>query len=165
MNAFGFDITARAITPFSEVVTAIRTSDFSLSVWSWASQSPFAARQFFGPVQRFNIGHTPAPDQLGINFVMQFNYNGEDIDLDDMITHASDGLDTAVQMERAGKVALILNDLMPFVPLNVEQSVEPVNEKLISGAPADGDPILKNPTGSDHWIILYLLQGKLGPAA
>jgi hypothetical protein len=49
--------------------------------------------------------------------------------------------------------------------LNVEQSGEPVNEKLSTGAPADGDPILKNPTGSDHWIITYLLQGKLSPAS
>ncbi|MBI1277503.1 MAG: hypothetical protein GC179_05195 [Anaerolineaceae bacterium] len=165
MNAFGFDITARAITPFSEVVKAIRTSDFSLSIWSWGNQSPFASRHFFGPTQRFNIGHTPSPDQKGIDFVMQFNWNGEDIDLDQLITHASDGLDPAVQMERAGKVALILNDLMPFVPLNIEQSAEPVNTKLISGAPADGDPILKNPTGSDHWIISYLLEGKLAPAS
>lgn len=160
MNAFGFDITARS-TPWQETAKAIRESNFQLSVWSWASQSPFAARQFFGPTQRFNIGHLG--DLKGINFVMQFKWNGEDVDLDKMITESSNGLDPKVRMDRAGKVALIINDLMPFVPLNVEQSVEPVNEKLISGAPADGDPILKNPTGSDHWIILYLLQGKLSP--
>lgn len=165
MNAFGFDITARAMTPFSQVVTAIRTSDFSLSVWSWAAQSPFASRQFFGPTQRFNVGYTPSADQKGINFPYKFNWKGEDVDLDSMITHASDGLDKSVQMERAGKIALIINDMLPFIPLNIEQSVEPVNEKLISGAPADGDPILKNPTGSDHWIILYLLQGKISPAS
>ncbi|HVU14170.1 MAG TPA: ABC transporter substrate-binding protein [Phototrophicaceae bacterium] len=165
MNAFGFDITARAITPFSQVVTDIRSSNFSLSIWSWASQSPFAAAQFFGPLQRFNMGHQPSADQNGIDFNMKFNWNGQDIDLDDMITHASDGLDTATQQQRAGAVAQVINDEMPFIPLNVEQSVEPVNEKLISGAPQDGDPILKNPTGSDHWIIMYLLNGKLTPAS
>ena len=164
MNKFGFDITARSI-PFAQVVKAIRTSDFQLSIWSWAGQSPFASRQFFGPVQRFNIGHTPAPDQLGINFPMKFKWNGEDIDLDALINNASASMDNKVRMDRAGKVALILNDLMPFVPLNVEQSVEPVNEKLIAGAPKDGDPILKNPTGEDHWAILWLLQGKLSPAS
>ena len=74
------------------------------------------------------------------------------------------GVRLQVRQARAGKVAQILNDLMPFVPLNVEQSVEPVNEKLIAGAPKDGDPILKNPTGSDHWAISWLLNGKLSPA-
>jgi peptide/nickel transport system substrate-binding protein len=161
LNAFGFDITARS-TPWQETAKAIRESNFQLSVWSWANQSPFASRQFFGPIQRFNKGHL-AEGQNGIDFPMQFKWNGEDVDLDKMITDASNSLDENVRKERAGKVALIINDLMPFIPLNVEQSVEPLNEKYISGAPADDDPILKNPTGSDHWIILYLLQGKLSP--
>jgi peptide/nickel transport system substrate-binding protein len=161
LNAFGFDITARS-TPWQETAKAIRESNFQLSVWSWASQSPFASRQFFGPVQRFNKGHL-AEGQNGINFPMQFKWNGEDVDLDKMITEASNGLDEKVRMERAGKVALIINDMLPFIPLNIEQSVEPFNEKYIAGAPADGDPILKNPTGADHWIIMYLLQGKLSP--
>ena len=73
-------------------------------------------------------------------------------------------MDDTVRKDRAGKVALILNDIMPFIPLNIEQSVEPFNEALIAGAPKDGDPILKNPSGADHWAILWLLQGKLSPA-
>src|SRR5260221_9773497 len=87
MNAFGFSITARA-TPWQETAKAIRASDFQLSVWSWASQSPFASREFFGPVQRFNLGHMAA-DQKGINFVLKFDWNGEKIDLDDLINNAS----------------------------------------------------------------------------
>lgn len=163
LNAFGFDITARS-TPWQETAKAIRESDFQLSVWSWASQSPFATRQFFGPVQRFNKG-TLAEGQNGINFPMQFEWNGEQVDLNALINNASNSMDNAVRMERAGKVALIINDLMPFIPLNVEQSVEPVNIKLVTGLPAEGDSILKNPTGADHWIILYLLQGKLAPVS
>lgn len=163
MNAFGFDITARSI-PWQETAKAIRESNFQLSIWSWASQSPFASRQFFGPTQRFNVGHM-ATGQNGINFNVKFNWNGTDINLDDLINNASNSMDDSVRMQRAGQVALIINDVLPFIPLNVEQSVEPLNEKLVAGAPKDGDPILKNPTGEDHWIILYLLQGKLSPAA
>jgi peptide/nickel transport system substrate-binding protein len=161
MNAFGFDITARSI-PWQETAKAIRESNFELSVWSWANQSPFATRQFFGPTQRFNTGHLAA-GQNGIQFPMQFDWKGEKVDLENLINQASGSMDNKVRMERAGKVALIINDMLPFIPLNVEQSVEPVNEKLVTGAPADGDPILKNPTGSDHWVILYLLEGKLAP--
>ncbi len=162
MNAFGYDITARSI-PWQETAKAIRESDFELSVWSWASQSPFASSQFFGPTQRFNTGHL-ATGLNGINFDYNVDWNGEKVNLDDLITNASNSMDNDVRIQRADEVALIINDLLPFVPLNVEQSVEPFNEKLIAGAPADGDPILKNPTGSDHWIITYLLEGKLTPA-
>jgi peptide/nickel transport system substrate-binding protein len=162
LNKFGFDITARAI-PFAEVVKAIKTSDFSLSIWSWGAQSPFASRHFANPTQRWNVGHL-APDQKGINLPVKFTWNGEDVDLDALINAASSSMDDAVRKDRAGKVALILNDIMPFIPLNIEQSVEPFNEALIAGAPKDGDPILKNPSGADHWAILWLLQGKLSPA-
>ncbi len=161
MNAFGYDITARSI-PWQETAKAIRESDFQLSIWSWASQSPFASSQFFGPTQRFNTGHL-ATGLNGINFDYNVDWNGEKVNLDDLITNASNSMDNDTRIQRADEVALIINDLLPFIPLNVEQSVEPFNEKLIAGAPADGDPILKNPTGSDHWIITYLLDGKLSP--
>jgi len=161
LNAFGFDITPRAL-PWAEAAAAIRNSDFDLSVWSWASASPFAATQFFGPTRRFNVG-TLAEGQRGIDFPMEFEYNGEMINLDQMILHASDGLDTAEQQRRAGEVALILNDLMPFVPLNVERSIEPLNEQLIAGYPTDDPDWAGNPTNSDHAIIYYLLTGVLTP--
>jgi peptide/nickel transport system substrate-binding protein len=161
LNEFGFDITPRAL-PWQEAAAAIRNSDFDLSVWSWAAQQPFAARQFFAPVQRFNVG-TLAEGERGIDFPMEFEWNGETIDLNDLITHSSDGLDPAVQMERAGEVALILNDLMPFIPLNVERSVEPLNEDLIAGYPTDDAAWAGNPTGSDHPIIYYVLTGVLSP--
>jgi len=101
----------------------------------------------------------------GMNFPYQFEWNGEQVDLDKMINEASSSLDDSVRMERAGKVALIINDEMPFIALNIEQSVEPFNETYIAGAPADDDPILKNPSGSDHWIIPWILEGKLSPTA
>ncbi|MEP6987155.1 MAG: ABC transporter substrate-binding protein, partial [Chloroflexota bacterium] len=161
MNAFGYDITARSI-PWQETSKAIQHSDFQLSVWSWGNQSPFASRQFFGPTQRFNTGHL-ASGLNGISFDYNVDWNGTKVNLDDLITNASSSMDNDTRIKRADEVALIINNVLPFIPLNVEQSVEPFNEKLISGAPADGDPILKNPTGSDHWIISYFLEGKLSP--
>jgi peptide/nickel transport system substrate-binding protein len=161
MNAFGFEITARAL-PWQQTADDIRAGNFELSVWSWGNTSPFASRQFFGPTQRFNyVSFTDG--RVGMNFQMKLNYNGTDIDLNEMINAASNGLDPEVQKQRAGEIALIINDLMPFVPLNVILSTEPFNEKLIAGAPADGDPILANPS-TDHFVIWYLLNGKLSPA-
>lgn len=162
LNDFGFDITARAL-PWQEAAAAIRESNFDLSVWSWGGSSPFASRHFFGPVQRFNYTDL-LEGQRGMDFPMEFEWNGEQINLDTLIDEVSNGLDVEAQRVRADKVALIINDLMPFIPLNVEYSVEPINETLVSGAPADGDPILENPSGSgDHFTIWYILNGLMGP--
>lgn len=161
MNEFGFEITAIA-EPWQQTAEDIRAGNFQLSVWSWAGGSPFASRQFFGPIQRFNyVSFTDG--RKGMNFPMEFEYNGEMINLNDMINNANNGLDVEAQKANADKIALILNDLMPFVPLNVILSTEPWNENLIQGGPADGDPILKNPS-ADHFVIWYMLQGLIAPA-
>jgi peptide/nickel transport system substrate-binding protein len=161
MNDFGFDITARAI-PWQQCADDIRNGDFELSVWSWSSPNPFPARQFYGPIQRFNyVGLTQG--QKGMNFPMEFEWNGEQINLDQMINDTSAGLDIEKQKEIAGEVALIINQLMPYVPLNMLISVEPFNTDLIAGLPAPDDPILQNPSGIDHFVVYDLLTGVLSP--
>lgn len=162
LNSFGFDVTARAL-PWAEAAQAIRESDFELSVWSWGAGSPFASAHFFGPTQRFNYTDL-AEGQNGINFPMEFEWEGEQINLDAMIDEVSNGLDVEAQRARADEVALIINQTLPFIPLNVEFSVEPMNETLIAGAPAEGDPLFENPSGSgDHFVIWTILNGTLGP--
>ncbi len=161
LNEFGFDITARAI-PWQQCADDIRNGDFELSVWSWSSQSPFPARQFYGPLQRFNyVGLTQG--QKGMNFPMEFEWKGEQINLDQMINDSSAGLDIEKQIEISSEVALIINQLMPFVPLNELISVEPFNTDLIDGLPAPDDPILQNPSSTDHFVLYSLLTGAFSP--
>lgn len=162
MNEFGFDITPRAV-PWQQAAEDIRNGEFELSVWSWAQGSPFATQQFFGPVQRFNYVAL-AEGQKGMNFPMEFEYNGATIDLNAMINAVSGGLDVEAQRARAGEVALIINDLLPYIPLNVILSTEPWNEAAITGGPADDDAIMQNPTGTDHFAVWYLLTGLIAPA-
>jgi peptide/nickel transport system substrate-binding protein len=162
MNEFGFEITPRAV-PWQQAAEDIRNGEFQLSVWSWAQGSPFATQQFFGPVQRFNYVAL-AEGQKGMNFPMEFEYNGEMIDLNAMINGVSAGLDVEAQRARAGEVALIINDMLPYIPLNVILSTEPWNEAAITGGPADDDPIMQNPTGTDHFAVWYLLTGLIAPA-
>lgn len=161
MNAFGFDITARAL-PWQEVPENIRNNTFELSVWSWGAASPFAARHFNNPVQRWVTALDETQPGLAIP-MSEYPYNGETVDLNAMINNINVGLDIEAQKERAGEVALIINQTMPFIPLNVILSAEPFNTELISGLPAPDDPILLNPTGRDHFLKYYILTGVLGP--
>jgi peptide/nickel transport system substrate-binding protein len=162
MNEFGFDISLRAL-PWQEVPPLIRAGDFELSVWSWGSGSPLASRHFNNPLQRWTTALEA--DQPGLAIPMTaLEYNGETIDFDAMINAVNNGLDGEVQRERAGEVAQIFNSELFYIPLNEMLSAEPFNTDLISGLPEAGDPILSNPTGSDHFIILYILDGTLAPA-
>ncbi|KXK49393.1 MAG: hypothetical protein IT298_07610 [Chloroflexi bacterium] len=161
LNEFGFDITLRAI-PWQQTAEDIRQGNFQLSVWSWAGGNPLASRQFFGPIQRFNyVGLSDG--QKGMNFPMEFEYNGEMINLDALINDVSSGFDRDAQAQRAGRVALILNDLMPFIPLNIISAAQPFNESILTGAPADGDPLYAAPL-DDAWMLKLLLEGVVRPA-
>ena len=163
MNAFGFDITLRAL-PWQEVPPIIREGTFDLSVWSWGAGDILASRHFRNPVQRWDS--ELADDQPGLSLPLtEFEMSdGTIVNLDEMINNVNNGLDTEAHRVAAGEVALILNQQMFFVPLNEMLSAEPFNTELISGLPADDDPILSNPAGSDHFVILYLLNGTLAPA-
>ncbi|PJF20937.1 MAG: hypothetical protein CUN56_13640 [Phototrophicales bacterium] len=163
LNAFGFDITARAL-PWQEVPENIRNGTFELTIWSWGLASPFAARHFNNPLQRWVTALDDNQPGLGIPMT-EYPYNGETVNLDEMINNINVGLDIEAQKERAGEVALIVNQTMPYVPLNVILSAEPFNTEKINGLPEDGDPILLNPTGRDHFIKYYILTGVLGPAS
>ena len=163
LNDFGFAIEARAL-PWQEVPDAIREGEFDLTVWSWGAGSPFAARHFRNPLQRWTTELDPDQPGLGIPMT-EYPYQGETVNLDQMILDINVGLDTEAQVERAGEVAKIINETMPFIPLNVILSAEPFNTEKISGLPAEDDPLLLNPTGSDHFIKWYIWNGVLGPAS
>ena len=161
LNEFGFDITERAL-PWQEAAAAIRASDFDLSVWSWGAGSPFAYQNMNNPVRRWTTAL--AEDQTGLMLdIRNFDYNGEVVDLNDLILNVSKGMDLGAQMERADYLATLLNSQMLYIPLNEMLSVEPLNETSIAGAPADGDPIYNNPA-NEAFIVPLILDGTLHPA-
>ena len=162
MNAFGFDISLRAL-PWQEVPPIIREGTFDLSVWSWGAASILHQQHFRNPVQRWD---TELADELpGLSLPLTEVETADGVvNLDEMITGVNNGLDVAAQQTAAGEIALILNDQMFFIPLNEMLSAEPFNTELISGLPEDGDPILSNPANNDHFFIWYMLNGMLAPA-
>ncbi|MGJ3239043.1 MAG: ABC transporter substrate-binding protein [Anaerolineae bacterium] len=155
LNEFGFDIVARAI-PWQENAADLGEGEFELTVWSWGGAQPYAERNYFNPLTRW--------DDPGLQIDLEnYPYNGETVNLFELIIQSSAGLDVEAQRAAASEASMIINETMPYIPLNVIISAEPFNTNLISGLPEAGDPILSNPTGSDHFIILGILQGTLSP--
>lgn len=163
LNDFGFDLAARAV-PWQEVPPAIRAGEFDVSVWSWGAADPFSYSQFRNPLRRWvtELDQETQPG-LAINLT-EYPYNGEVVNLEEMIVNVNQGIDLEVHRQRSDEIAMIINQTMPFIPLNIIQSAEPFNTSLLSGLPEDGDPILLNPGGGDHFMKLYILTGVVGPA-
>lgn len=161
LNNFGFDITERGL-PWQDVPERIRAGDFDLTVWSWGLGSAFASRQFWNPIQRWQSDLDP--DQPGLSINLEVDWNGETVNLDELIDGVNSGLDAEEARAKASDVALIINDLMPYVPLNVMLSAEPFNTDLISGLDELDEGLLLNPTGTDHFIKWAIWNGLLGPA-
>lgn len=161
LNAFGFDITARAV-PWQQQLEDIRDGNFDLAVMSWGRGSPFPADHFWNPLIRFNyVGLTEG--RPGMNFPMQFEWNGEQIDLEKLIADSAAGLDFEAQKAIVAKIALIYNDLLPCVPLSELVGTEPLNESLLSDIPPEDDPLWKN-SNAENAITFWVLTGVLGPA-
>jgi peptide/nickel transport system substrate-binding protein len=161
LNDFGFDISLRAL-PWQDARAAIYAGDFALSVWSWGAGSPFAEGHFNNPTIRFNKGGLPPEGQPGIGFPLQFDFEGQAVDLVALKNNVSAGLDAEANKAKADALAKIINTEVQYVPLNEMLSVEPLNEASIGGAPADGDPIYANPS-NDHFLIYLILNGTFFP--
>jgi peptide/nickel transport system substrate-binding protein len=162
LNEFGFDISERAL-PWQEAAESIRLGDYQLSVWSWGAGSPFAFQNMNNPIRRWNQP-VLAADRPGMSLPLQFEYQGEQIDLNALILDVSNGTDPALLQAKADRLARIINEMMFYIPLSEMLSVEPLNENSIAGAPPDDALIYNNPS-SDHFIILLILDGVLRPAA
>lgn len=161
MNEFGFDITPIGL-PWQEVPDLIREGGFELSVWSWGAASPFASRHFANPIQRWQSDLAENQPGLGINY--EIEWNGETYNLDELIDGVNVGLDADEFRERASLTALIVNDTMPYIPLNVILSAEPFNANLIAGLEDVNPALLANPTGTDHFMKWAIWTGVLRPA-
>jgi len=162
LNDFGFDLTGRA-EQWQQVDEDIKAGNFTLSVRSWGASSPFPTAQFNGPLRSWNYTGL-AEGQTGLDFPMEFEWRSEQINFSDVISNAGAGLDTDAQQPYVAEAAAIYNDLLPIIPLSEALANNPLNEQLVSGAPADDDPIWLNGGGTaDNYITYLALTGVLTP--
>src|SRR5690606_26031436 len=101
----------------------------------------------------------------GINFDTAVTYSGGEIDVYEAAVASGDGLDRDTQVGYVTQLAQSYNELVPFVQLWERYGNNPLNRSNVD-APAGDDPEVQNPwSGTDAFIPLWIMTGKLVPAA
>jgi peptide/nickel transport system substrate-binding protein len=101
----------------------------------------------------------------GYNWPWKQTLDGQQEDINDLITKASTGFDPAPQKPYVAKLARIVNDQLPVLSLWERYANDPINTKdRVTGWRALDDPIYKN-NQRDNYAALQFLNGELKPVA
>lgn len=163
LNKFGIKAVMRGV-PSSQQPGDIQAGKFQIGYRLFGSSIPHPSFGFTADLITYNqLQAANNKEKPGINLPLKQTYSGGEIDFNDMVTQSAAGMDSAKQKEIIGKTAVAFNELLPIVPLFERYFNSPAIENLhVSGWPQEGDPILKN-GGSDSFVTLMILTGKLTP--
>lgn len=165
LTKFGIKTTMRGVT-YTQIGDQVNKGDFQMAIQGWGSGDPhpyFSIRADF-----FNNNSaaqkTGDPALPGIAYSLQRTVNGKEVDLEQMIIDCIEGLDLNAQKGRVYELVKIFNQELPRVPLWERYGNNPIQDGLnTTGWPKDDDPLFKNSPYSDSFVILWILDGTVGP--
>lgn len=165
LNEFGFDITAVGVQ-FQQQLQEVYDSNFEMAIRNWGIGSPFPGQSFLEPYNRYNGQGELAGEGVGggMKFDPNVTYSGGTFNVRDAAYASSEGMDRDAQAELITQLAVSYNELLPAIPLWERYGNNPLNRDHVS-APEAGDPAYNNPWGgTDAFIPLFILTGRLAPA-
>ena len=167
LSAFGIKVVPRGVDD-KQAPVDIDKGAFQLAIQAWgASNHPHPHFAFVQDLFTHNIPIAKNQGGKGMAFELKTTTKAfGPIDLTEAVTKAGSGLDEAEQKANVTKIAVAFNELLPMVPLFERYGNNPALEGTrIKAFPPDGDPILKNAPYADNFVIMWILLGKLEPAA
>ncbi|WP_038038364.1 ABC transporter substrate-binding protein [Thermorudis peleae] len=165
LTKFGIKVTPRSIT-YSQQPIEVDKGNFQLAIQAWGSSTnPHPHFSFVQDLFTHNIPIAANQGGKGMAFELkqQTDVLGQ-VDLEQLVVQAGQGLDEAKQKDAVAKVALAFNELVPMVPLWERYGNNPVIEGVrVQPWPADSDPIYLNAPYGDNFCVMMLLTGTLKP--
>jgi peptide/nickel transport system substrate-binding protein len=163
LTAFGIKTTVRLIN-FQQLTTETESGNFQMVIQGWAAAHPHPHFSFSQNFQRFNPPVSAGPG-MAFPLVQNVDALGGQVDLDQMIVQAAQGLDLSAQKDLVNKLTLAYNELLPQIPMYERLGNNPTIEGLrVKGWPPDGDPIYQNSPYADSFVIMLMMEGRLRPA-
>jgi peptide/nickel transport system substrate-binding protein len=160
LNNFGIKTTVRGVN-FQQIGTDVDQGKFEMAIQGWGAGNPHP--QFAFSNDLFLHNYVGATAGKGMNFPMEQTYNGETIDLEEIVVQSAEGLDLEAQKENVAIAADVFNELLPIIPLWERYGNSPLQGTRLADAPADDDPIWKNALYGDNPIVVMMLDGRLTP--
>ncbi len=166
LTKFGIKTTMRGIT-YTQIGDQVDQGDFQMAIQGWGSANPhpyYSIRAGFFNNNSAAIS-TGDPALPGIAYSLQRTLaDGTEVDLEQMIVDCIAGLDQEEQKARVYELVKIFNQELPRVPLWERYGNNPIQDGLnTTGWPADDDPLFKNSPYADSFVILWILDGTVGP--
>jgi peptide/nickel transport system substrate-binding protein len=160
LTAFGIRTTVRG-TPRTQQVADVRAGAFDMSILLWGFPNPHPFYAYRNMYITNTVGKTP--DEKGAAIPLVQTVDGEEYDFSALITASGQGIDFAPQREAVTKLAVSFNKLLPIVPLVERLGNTPLLTEALEGVPSLDDPLYINAFGQDSYIVLWIMDGTLGP--
>lgn len=165
LNEFGFDITARGVQ-FQQHPQDVYDGNFQMAIRNWGLGDPIPARSYLEAYDRYNgqgelAGEAGSP---GMGFDNNVTYSAGEINVFDVATMSSEGIDHDAQAALVSELAVSYNELLPAIPLWERYTNNALNRQYLE-VPAIDDPIFANfGGGADNWMTYLILTGRVAPA-
>ena len=167
LTKFGIKTVMRGVT-YTQHGAEVDEGNFELAIRGWGSGNP---HPYFSIQVAFRTHNLAAletggdPTLPGMSYPLERTLaDGETVNIEQMIIDCPEGLDTEAQKGRVLELAQIFNEELPKVPLWERYGNNPIQDGLhTAGWPPDDDPLFKNSPYSDSFVVIWILDGTIGP--
>ncbi|ADD40852.1 ABC transporter substrate-binding protein [Stackebrandtia nassauensis] len=167
LTDFGIKLTAQPVDE-EQYLEEIDKGEFQMAINVWgSSQHPHPHFAFVADLFTHNtpIAKNNGGDGIAFDLKVKSKKHGE-VDLEELVLKAGQGLDEKEQKANVTKVAQVFNELLPIIPICERYSNSPILEgegNRVKDFPDEDDPIYKNSPYADNPITLGIVTGKITP--
>jgi len=167
LTKFGIKTVMRGVT-YTQHGTEVDEGNFEMAIRGWGSGNPHPYFSLQVAFRTHNLAalKTGGDETLpGISYPLERTLaDGTAVDIEQMIIDCPEGLDVEAQKARVYELTKIFNDELPKVPLWERYGNNPIQDGLhTTGWPPDDDPLFKNSPYSDSFVVIWILDGTIGP--
>lgn len=160
LNAFGLLITMRGVN-FQQHPQDVYDGNFQMAIRDWGAGNPHPSYSYRTDLINYNT-NGQGDGRPGMSFPLVQTVNGEEVDLEQLWVDTAAGTDLEAQKAVVAKLAAAYNTLLPQIPIWERYGNNPAFPGLTW--PPDDDPIYLNSPYGDSFVVLMILDGRLGPA-
>ena len=159
LTAFGIKTTVNGIDSTMRQ-NNINSGDYEIALSFFGTGQPHPMFAYETPLLISNVN---APAGLGYSMVQDTEACGQ-VDLSELITASTAGWDEEAQREAVEKIALTVNETLPYLPIYTKWSKYITSNGMRTDWGTDKS-LYQNSAGDDNFEVIKILNGELKPLA